>query len=314
MQPLHIKTQKTIMDLRKLKHLVALSEEKNFGRAANRVHLSQPAFSRSIQSAEETVGMQLFNRNNNEIITTPAGDFIIERAKKILFENRSLERDLELFKNRQLGDIAFGFGPFPASTFLKQILLKIHLNHPKVNIQAEINNWKYLLEHLRNEELDFFVCDTRDIPNYSDISIKPFEKFNTGFFIKTDHPLATQLSQPASVLKTYGLATVTLPKKVKEVLHKVLKLNSDEKIPLMIECDDLRTLKHMALNTHLIVGLSSADAIEDLRSGQLLQLQLSDIANFVVDLGIVTLKGHSLSPISKLAIQYLRDIANEQID
>ena len=302
------------MDLRKLKHIVALSEEKNFSRAADRVHLSQPAFSRSIQSVEEDVGLPLFIRNNSEIMTTPAGAFLTERAKKILFENRTLERDLELFKNKQIGDLAFGFGPFPASTFLKEILSKLHLNHPKINIQAEINSWKYLLEHLRNEELDFFVCDTRDIPNYSDITIQPFEKFGTGFFIKTDHPLATQLTQNASVLLTYGLATVTLPEKAKMVFHKVLKLNSDQKIPLMIECDDLRTLRHMALNTHLIVGLSLADAMEDLKSGQLLQLQFTDIANFVVDLGIVTLKGHTPSPISKLAIEYLREIANLQIE
>lgn len=301
------------MDLKKLKHIVALSEEKNFSRAADKVHLSQPAFSRSIQSVEEEVGMQLFNRNNTEIITTPAGNFIIERAKKILFENRTLERDLELFKNRQLGDIAFGFGPFPASVFFQKIVSKIHFNHPKINIQAEINNWKYLLEHLRNEELDFFVCDTKDIPNFSDIHIQSFEKFNTGFFIKADHPLASQLNQSSTVLQTYGLATVTLPQTVKKVFHKVLKLKSDEKIPLMIECDDLKTLKHLALSTHLIVGLSVADTIEDLKSGQLRQLQFNDIKNFVVDLGIVTLKGHSLSPISKIAIQYLREIANKEL-
>ena len=115
------------MDLRKLKHVVALSEEKNFSRAADKVHLSQPAFSRSIQSVEEEVGLPLFIRNNSEIMTTPAGAFLTERAKKILFENRTLERDLELFKNKQIGDLAFGFGPFPASTFLKEILSK-HFN------------------------------------------------------------------------------------------------------------------------------------------------------------------------------------------
>lgn len=299
------------MDLKRLKHLVVLSEEKNFGRAANKVHLSQPAFSRSIQSAEEEVGVPLFNRNNNEILPTPTGNFVIERAKKILYENRSLERDLELFKNRQLGDLAFGLGPFPAAVFLNKIVLKLHMNHSKVNILAEINNWKYLLEHLRNEDLDFFICDTKDIPNFSDINIKPFEKLDTGFFIRSGHPLASNQRHPAHVLNSYGLASVALPKKVKDSLHKALKLSSDEKIPLMIECDDLKTLKHLAVNSNLIVGLSTAEAINEISSGQLCQISLIDLPNVIVDLGIVTMKGQTLSPIAKLAIQYFREIANE---
>ena len=67
------------MVIKRLKHLVALADERNFSRAAERVHLSQPAFSRSVQSAEAELGLQLFDRGSLEVSCTSAGNFVIER-------------------------------------------------------------------------------------------------------------------------------------------------------------------------------------------------------------------------------------------
>ena len=58
------------MDLRRLNHLVALADTRNFSRAATQCHLSQPAFSRSVQAAEEELGLQLFDRNALEVTCT----------------------------------------------------------------------------------------------------------------------------------------------------------------------------------------------------------------------------------------------------
>ena len=106
------------MDIKRLKHLVALAEERNFGRAAERVHLSQPAFSRSVQNAEAELGLQLFDRGSLEVSCTSAGSFVIERARKLLFDSRCLERDVSLYRERLIGDLAFGVGPFPAATLV----------------------------------------------------------------------------------------------------------------------------------------------------------------------------------------------------
>lgn len=106
------------MDLKRLKHLVALADTRNFGRAAIQCHLTQSAFSRSIQAAEEEYGLQLFDRGPLEVTCTDAGAFVVERARKLLFENRCLERDVSLYRERQIGDLAFGVGPFPAATLV----------------------------------------------------------------------------------------------------------------------------------------------------------------------------------------------------
>ena len=87
------------MDLRRLEHLLALAEERHFGRAADQVHLSQPAFSRSIQAVEAELELRLFDREIGDVRPTPAGQFVIERARRLLFDARCLARDVELFRD-----------------------------------------------------------------------------------------------------------------------------------------------------------------------------------------------------------------------
>lgn len=73
-------------NLHQLEHLLALDEERHFAKAAHRVHLSQPAFSRSIQSLEKQTGLLLFERKGGEIRPTPAGQFLIQRARTLVLE------------------------------------------------------------------------------------------------------------------------------------------------------------------------------------------------------------------------------------
>lgn len=72
------------MDLRRLKCFIAVAEELHFGRAAERVHLSQPAVSLQIRSLEEELGVQLFSRTNRRVSLTHAGAVFFEEAHALL--------------------------------------------------------------------------------------------------------------------------------------------------------------------------------------------------------------------------------------
>ena len=125
-----------MINLNQFNHLVALAQECHFAQAAARVHLSQPAFSRSIQAAERQVGLRLFERQPGTVRLTPAGEFVIEKARRLLFDARCLERDIDLYRESGLGDTAFGLGPFPAATVLSELLTHIRKEHPRVGVQA----------------------------------------------------------------------------------------------------------------------------------------------------------------------------------
>ena len=177
------------MDLRRLKHLVALADTRNFSRAATQCHLSQPAFSRSVQAAEVELGLQLFNRSSPEVSCTDAGEFVVERARKLVFDSRCLERDVNLYRERLIGDLAFGVGPYPAATMLPGLLMELRTKFPGVNTRVEVNNAEYLAEHLRAEELDFFLANITLVPSAPDLTLTSIGRLSAGFYASPGHPL-----------------------------------------------------------------------------------------------------------------------------
>ena len=161
-----------MMDLKHLAHLVALADERHFARAAERVHLSQPAFSRSIQALERALGQRLFDRDAGELRPTPAGVFLIERARRLLFDARCLQRDAELYAQSNFGDAALGAGPFPAATLMPRVLPELRRRYPNLRLRVEVGNWAQLLEQLRAERIEFFVADTRSLPQDATLEVQ----------------------------------------------------------------------------------------------------------------------------------------------
>src|SRR5690606_12443148 len=76
-------------DLRQLRHFVALAEHGHFARAAEAVHLSQPALSRSIQALESQLGCTLVNRHSRGISITAHGQLVLEHARRLLAGSRA---------------------------------------------------------------------------------------------------------------------------------------------------------------------------------------------------------------------------------
>ena len=74
------------MTLSELRYIVAVANERSFGRAARRCFVSQPALSVAIQKLEEELGARLFERGKSEITVTPVGARVVEQAQKVLEE------------------------------------------------------------------------------------------------------------------------------------------------------------------------------------------------------------------------------------
>lgn len=301
------------MDLKRLKHLVALADARNFGRAALQCHLSQPAFSRSIQAAEDELGLKLFDRGAVEVRCTDAGAFVVERARKLVFDSRCLERDVSLYRERLVGDVAFGVGPYPAATMVPQLLSELRTRFAGVNTRVEVNNAKYLADHLRSEELDFYVADLRNVPTAADVAFTRIGRLSAGFYVRPAHPLlaADRLVAAAAVLP-YGLASVRLPDAVLCFLAPLMGLAEGTRLPLAVECDDLNLLKTVALNTDTVLACADAGAAQEVASGHLVRLEVIDLPLMFSDLGVVSLKGRSYSLMAQFAVDFLTRLGQRQ--
>lgn len=299
-----------MMDLRRLGHLVALADERHFARAAERVHLSQPAFSRSIQALEQTVGHRLFDRETGEVRPTPAGEFLIERARRLLFDARSLQRDVELYSERALGDLAFGVGPFPAATLMPRVLPQLRRRHPQVNLRVEVNNWDAMLQRLRAEEIEFYIAEVRGLTPDSAHEIRSLGRQRGGFYVRAGHALA---GKPCSFAKawSYGVASTRLPPAIKTALAALLEPSGGPELALSLECDDISLLLTVALSTDTILGITDVAAKSAVEADTLLPLKIKDMPILYSEMGIVSLRNRSLSPMAGRTIELIAEVAAE---
>jgi DNA-binding transcriptional LysR family regulator len=302
------------VDIKRLKHVVALAEERNFARAAERVHLSQPALSRSIQAAETELGLRLFDRGTTEVTPTAAGNFVIERAKKVVQAARTLDRDVDMYSEKLIGDLAFGFGPFPGAILLKVLMLQLRQEYPGIRVRTEVSTPAYLLQHLRAEELDFFVADTRLMLGNEDLDISPLVKATGGFYVRSGHPLLEGRAVDSKDLLRFGLGSVKLPKFVRDTLSQMLALDEGTPLPLSVECDDVPTLLQVGRESDTVLLVIHAAAAEEVAMGQLVRLPMRDAPAIHAEMGIVSLRGRSLSPMAEAVIALLRQIGPKLVE
>lgn len=297
-----------MIDLKRLAHVVALAEEGHFGRAAERVHLSQPAFSRSIQAIEGDLGLRLFDRGAEGAKPTPAGGFLIERARRLLFDARCLQRDATLYRDSRLGDTAFGAGPFPAAALMPRVVPALRQRHPGVALRLEIGNWPSLQQRLLAEDIEFFVADTRDIPADPRIEVAPLGGLSGHLYVRVGHPLA---GRPCRLVDAaaFGIATTKLPSAVEGLLGQLSGLASGEPLGLVVQCDDMSLLRTLALQTDTVVGLPDAWARAD--ADALVRLQLDDLPDVHAETGVVSLVNRTPSPMAQLAIACVREVATQ---
>jgi DNA-binding transcriptional LysR family regulator len=300
------------MELKRLKHLVALADERNFGRAAASVHLSQPAFSRSVQAAETELGMQLFERGNADVSCTPAGAFVIERARKLVQESRRLTREVGLYRDRAMGDIALGVGPFASSTLLPALMIDMRQRYPHVSARVQVNNSAYLVGQLRQEVIDFFVADTRDVPRDANFNIAPIGRQRGRLYVRAGHPLLARPLSSLADVALYGLATGRLPAQPGAALRTLMGRAEDEGLPVAIECDDIHLLKLITEATDTVMVSSEAIMRQDLAAGRFCMLELVNFPQMFSEMGIVSLRGRSHSPMAQYAVEFLTRLAAEQ--
>lgn len=302
-----------MLNLTQISHLVALAEERHFARAAARVHLSQPAFSRSIQAIERKADLRLFERQPGSVRLTAAGEFFIQQARQLLSDARNLERDIALYRTADLGDIAFGMGPFPAATLLREALSQLRKLHPRVSIRTEINNWRQLHENLLREDIEFFVATIADISNTAALDIRPLVRQKVDFYVRAGHPLANT-ETPFVEMWKYGVAATKLTASLRQRLAKQLRLEQDSELTLAVQCDDIDLLHHLALTSDTVI-ISTDRAVNKKGHDALLRkLAITEIPTIDLQIGIVSLRNRTPSPMAKIVMQTLEQLCKIRLD
>jgi DNA-binding transcriptional LysR family regulator len=137
-----------------LRSFVVVAEERHFGRAAERLHVSQPALSKRLRRLEETVGGPLLRRGYRDVQLTEPGRVLLERTRLLL---READRTIELSREAVRGEaglLRIGFGVASITHLLPMVLLRFRRTHPKVQIEMRDMSSPAQAEALRRGEID----------------------------------------------------------------------------------------------------------------------------------------------------------------
>ena len=118
------------MTLTELRYIVAVAQEKHFGRAAQRCHVSQPTLSIAIKKLEEELALSLFDRSSNKVITTEAGERIVAQARRVLEEADMIKQLANEEQNELEGSVKLGL-IFTVAPYLLPMLVLSLRNIPK---------------------------------------------------------------------------------------------------------------------------------------------------------------------------------------
>ncbi|RWU25519.1 LysR family transcriptional regulator [Pseudomonas alkylphenolica] len=305
------------IDLKRIRHLVLLSEELHFSRAAERANLSQTAFSRSIQSLEADLGVRLFDRDTRSVVLTAAGRQLLASGRELLGCAGRLLAEANHIAQAEGGELNFGAGMMAANLYLGDALTTLRKRIPKLAIKVEVNHWNQLVQRLEQDQIEFFVAFTCDPARKSDprFEITPLPAAPASVFCRAGHPLlAQQAPITREQLLEYPWSSVLFDETAPVQLRELLGLPDGTVAPLALGCNDLQLLRTTTLGSDALLFTWQAWLEEDLHTGAmhdmgaLLQPGLPDGGCSIAS-AIVTHAGRTLSPIARQAIALIKAAA-----
>lgn len=197
--------------LRQLHVFEAVARHLSYSRAAENLHLTQPAVSMQIKQLESVIGLPLLEQLGKKIHLTNAGDELYRYARGILQQLDEAEAVFEEMKGMRHGKLSISVAS-TASYFMPQLLGQFHKEFPGISISLNVTNREVLLKQLDNNEMDVAIMGQP--PSGHDLDAVSFMENPLVIIAPPDHPLAgaqgiplQRLQQETFVVREQGSGT-----------------------------------------------------------------------------------------------------------
>ncbi|NUF77429.1 hydrogen peroxide-inducible genes activator [Snodgrassella sp. ESL0323] len=235
------------MTLTELRYIVAVAQEKHFGRAAQRCFVSQPTLSIAIKKLEEELGLALFDRSSNEVMTTEAGQRIVVQARRVLEEADRIKLMANQEQSELEGIFKLGLIFTIAPYLLPKLILSLREMAPGMPLQLDENYTDVLKESLKRGDLDAIVV----AEPFHETGLETIPLYDEPFFVivpkghafeQLDEVTPKQLGEERVLLLTEGNCMRD------NVLASCQELASRQKIQGLsnsIQGSSINTIRHM---------------------------------------------------------------------
>ncbi len=287
------------MNLRHLEHWLALAETGSFSRAAEKLHITQSALSRSIQALEEELGGALVDRIGKRNELTPLGRSVLSRARRIVHEAAELKQGAAVMQQGTLGHLRLGLGSGPGAVLMTPWLVYMARHYPGVKVSVTRGPTELQLQQLRERLLDALVVDVRRVTPASDLIIGPLYDMPAGLLVRNGHPLLGRYPDgvPFEAVVAYPVASIPLSAEVARMLVARYGPRANPNDLVSLQCEEIPSLLEAVRQTDAVyLGILGA-ARDLLMRGELVLLPVLPWFKESARLGMVTLAGRTELPV-----------------
>ena len=186
------------MTLTELTYLIAVAEERHFGRAAERSHVSQPSLSAAIKNIEDELGVRVFERGKRGVAVTEVGSEIVAQARRALEEAARIKTVAKRGKNQLRGVLKLGVIHTIAPYLLPQLVAALRKLAPEMPLDIEENITANLDRLLKAGEIDVAILALPyEAPG---IAVEPLYDEEFQVVVPAQHALSTRRTVPVEEL------------------------------------------------------------------------------------------------------------------
>lgn len=153
------------LELRHLRYFLSLSNELHFGRAAQKLFISQPALSRQILQLEEIFGSKLFKRDKRNVSLTETGEYLFEEVRLIFNHLDNVSKTINHIEKGDVGEIKIGFVGSAMNSIIPELISNLQHSAPGIHTElTELPNQEQI-DRIRRDEIDIGFIRTMRLPD-----------------------------------------------------------------------------------------------------------------------------------------------------
>lgn len=292
------------MEIRQLKAFLAIAEAKTFTAGARRVNVTQAAISMQIRQLEDEVGLQLFTRTPRRVIITEAGEYLLERARKILREHDSALAEIAELGGVEHGRLRIGSASAMFATQqLPGIMQRLRGKFPNAELSVSSGTSQTLVEKIMHGEIDTAFVSL-PVEN-SSITTDLLFSDEIVAIAHPGHPRANEKYISAAALAGEKLILGERGGNTRRMIDDFFNA-ANVRPNIVMELSRQEAINQMVEN-NLGVGTAGAKTIADeIREGRLISWMIEG-AEINWELGLARLRGGYFSPIAKEFVALCRE-------
>ncbi|MCW1403985.1 LysR family transcriptional regulator [Novosphingobium sp. MW5] len=284
------------IDLNRLRHIAAIARTGSFSRAADDLHITQPALSRSIATFEKRFGLRIFDRDRSGVVPTAMGRLVIEEAERVLRAARDLDHNLRLYARGEGGDLAIGTGPLLAM-LLPDIGRRLLEECPAIHLRASVRTPEHLVQELLDDRIELIFGNSWAIRDIPDLEFSSVGSVRLAFLVRAGHPLTAQSGITLEMLAQYPLASAAS--------SSVAGLSSATGSFI---CDNFHVLRELVIQTDCVWLSAPSVLADDIAAGCLIALKVEDFHDIDSEVALITRRNRTLSPSARSLVDHLRGL------